>query len=71
MGRDPVPNNAGGRAERKVSPDCRPPGIITALTPVKILSEPREVRNHLITFRVNDMEFEEVVVDTQKKINEE
>lgn len=29
-----------GRAERKVSPDCRPPSIVTALNPSKILSEP-------------------------------
>ena len=29
-----------GRAERKVSPDCRPPSIITAPKPSKILSEP-------------------------------
>ena len=29
-----------GRAERKVSPDCRPPSIITAPKPGKILSEP-------------------------------
>ena len=29
-----------GRAERKVSPDCRQPSIITAPKPGKILSEP-------------------------------
>ena len=28
------------RAEREVSPDCRPPSIITAPKPGKILSEP-------------------------------
>ena len=31
---------SSGRAERKVSPDCRPPSIITAPKPSKILSEP-------------------------------
>ena len=29
-----------GRAEEIVSPDCRPPSIITAPKPGKILSEP-------------------------------
>ena len=29
-----------GRAEKIVSPDCRPPSIITAPKPGKILSEP-------------------------------
>ena len=29
-----------GRAERKVSPDCRPPSIVTAPKPGKIPSEP-------------------------------
>lgn len=29
-----------GRAEEIVSPDCRPPSIVTAPNPGKILSEP-------------------------------
>ena len=29
-----------GKAEKIVSPDCRPPSIITAPNPSKILSEP-------------------------------
>ena len=29
-----------GRAEKILSPDCRPPSIITAPNPGKILSEP-------------------------------
>ncbi|WP_156947451.1 hypothetical protein [Ruminococcus sp. NK3A76] len=29
-----------GRAEEIVSPDCRPPSIVTAPKPGKILSEP-------------------------------
>ena len=33
-----------GRAERKVSPDCRPPSIITAPKLSKILSEPCRYR---------------------------